>query len=139
MVRPLGPYLDRKYPTSFRERRILAICQARVRAGRGPLERLGRTATLPDGLPRFPFTQHMGYAEVRRILNPLVRRSRIGYLRASAFPGSQTYEFAAGFVLPRQLIKFSFTIQQEPITPARREHCRDRVRDFVPRDFSGRD
>ena len=60
------------------------------------------------------FTEHMGYVEVRRILNARwYAASRIGYLRPSAFPGSQSYEFAAGFrPNTHQLIKLGYTIQQ---------------------------
>jgi hypothetical protein len=60
------------------------------------------------------FTQHTGYAETRRILTPRwYAAGRIGYLRASAYPGWQTYEFATGFrPNAHQLIKFGYTIQQ---------------------------
>jgi len=60
------------------------------------------------------FTQHMGYAEVRRSLNPRwYAAARIGYQRFSVVPGSQSYEFVAGF-RPNtyQLIKFGYTVQQ---------------------------
>ena len=65
------------------------------------------------------FTQHMGYVEVRRTLTPRWYGAvRLGYLRANAFPGSQTYEFAAGFrPSPRQLVKFGYTVQQGAAYP----------------------
>jgi len=60
------------------------------------------------------FTEHMGYIEVRRTLNPRwYAAARLGYERFSAVPGSQTYEFAAGFrANTHQLVKFGYTIQQ---------------------------
>ncbi|MEO8049435.1 MAG: hypothetical protein ABI833_03380 [Acidobacteriota bacterium] len=68
------------------------------------------------------FTQHMGYVEVRRVLNPRwYAASRIGYLRANAFPGSQTYEFGAGFRPgTHQLIKLGYTVQQGAAYPGTR-------------------
>ena len=65
------------------------------------------------------FTRHMGYAELRRVLSPRwYAAGRAGYLRASAYPGSQTYEFGAGFrPSAHQLIKFGYTIQQGPWYP----------------------
>jgi len=60
------------------------------------------------------FTEHMGYVEVRRTLNPRWYAAvRMGYERYSAIPGSQSYEFAAGFrANAHQLIKFGYTVQQ---------------------------
>jgi hypothetical protein len=60
------------------------------------------------------FTQDMGYAEVRRTLTPRWYGAvRVGYQRFNEGPGSQTYEFAAGFrPNTHQLIKFGYTIQQ---------------------------
>lgn len=64
-------------------------------------------------------TQHMGYVEVQQTLNPRWYGAvRVGYLRANAFPGSQTYEFAAGFrAKVHQLVKFGYTIQQGATYP----------------------
>ena len=60
------------------------------------------------------FIEQTGYAEIRRVLSPRwYAAARIGYLHPAAFPGSQTYEFAAGFRPgAHQLIKFGYTIQQ---------------------------
>jgi hypothetical protein len=65
------------------------------------------------------FTQHMGYLELRRTLTPRwYAAARLGYLRGNAFPGYQTYEFAAGFrANTHQLVKFGYTIHQGAAYP----------------------
>jgi hypothetical protein len=115
-----GPYLDRKYPYFFPGEANPRDLPGRgygldVEWGWGHWNAWGELQRFQMDYRAIPtFTQHMGYAEARRILNPRwYAAGRIGYLRASAFPGSQTYEFAAGFrPNTRQLIKFGYTIQQ---------------------------
>jgi hypothetical protein len=62
------------------------------------------------------FNQHGGYVEARRVLNPRwFAATRIGYLRASAFPGRESYELGGGFRMNRfQLLKFGYQIQHGP-------------------------
>jgi hypothetical protein len=57
------------------------------------------------------FVQHIGYAEVRRVLHPRWYVAvRPGYLRATAFPGDNTVEFTVGFRPNRyQLVKTGYT------------------------------
>jgi hypothetical protein len=61
------------------------------------------------------FTQNMGYAEIRRVLNPRwYAATRIGYVRYSGgADGSETYEFAVGFrPAAQELIKLGYTVQR---------------------------
>jgi hypothetical protein len=64
-------------------------------------------------------TENMGYAEVRRVLSPRwYAATRVGYVRYSAFPGFETYEFAAGFrPSTHELIKLDYTVQQGAMYP----------------------
>jgi len=57
------------------------------------------------------FIQHIGYAEVRRVLHPRWYVAvRPGYLRATSFAGDNTIEIVAGFRPNRfQLIKAGYT------------------------------
>lgn len=115
-----GPYLDRQYPFFFPGEANPKDLPARaigldVEWGWGHWNAWGELQRFRMDYRAIPtFTQHMGYAEVRRILNPRwYAAARIGYQRFSAIPGSQSYEFAAGFRPNRyQLIKFGYTIQQ---------------------------
>ncbi len=62
------------------------------------------------------YSRHTGYVESRLVLHPRwYVASRIGYVRASAGPGRQVYEMAAGFrPNRRQLVKVGYEIQQGP-------------------------
>ena len=115
-----GPYLDRQYPFFFPGEANPNELPASgigldVEWGWGHWNAWGELQRFQMDYHAIPiFTQHMGYGEVRRILNPRwYAAARIGYQRFSAGPGSQTYEFAAGF-RPNihQLIKFGYTVQQ---------------------------
>jgi hypothetical protein len=115
-----GPYLDRQYPYFFRGEANPRDLPATgygldVEWGWGHWNAWGELQHFQMDYHVIPtLTQNLGYVEIRRVLNPRwYAASRIGYLRASAFPGSQTYELAAGF-RPNafQLIKFGYTIQQ---------------------------
>ena len=115
-----GPYLDRQYAFFFPGEANPKDLPGSgygldVEWGRGHWNAWGELQRFQMDYRAIPtFTQHMGYAEVRRILSPRwYTAGRIGYLRASAFPGSQTYELAAGYRLnTHQLIKLGYTIQQ---------------------------
>jgi hypothetical protein len=115
-----GPYLHRQYRFFYRGEANPADMPGSgvgldVQWGRGHWNAWGELQRFQMNYRAIPnFTQHTGYAEVRRVLNPRwYAASRVGYLRASAFPGSQTYEFAAGFrANARQLFKFGYTVQQ---------------------------
>jgi len=120
-----GPYLDRRYPYFFPGEANPKDLPGRglgldVQWGWGHWNVWGELQRFQMDYRAIPtFTQHMGYAEVRRILNPRwYAAGRVSYLRASAFPGSQTYEFAAGFrPMTHQLIKFGYTVQQGAFYP----------------------
>lgn len=115
-----GPYLDRQYPYFFtgeaNPRDLPAIGYGLdVEWGAGHWNVWGELQHFQMDYRAIPtFTQHMGYAEVRRTLGPRWYGAvRLGYERFSAAPGAQTYEFAAGFrPNAHQLIKFGYTIQQ---------------------------
>ena len=115
-----GPYLDRKYPFFFPGEANPKVLPATgigldVEWGWGHWNAWGEWQRFQMDYHAIPnFTQHMGYAEVRRSLNPRwYAAARIGYRRYSVIPGSQSYEFVAGF-RPNtyQLIKFGYTVQQ---------------------------
>jgi hypothetical protein len=115
-----GPYLDRHYPFFFRGEANPKTLPGSglgldVEWGRGHWNAWGELQHFQMDYQKIPtFTQHMGYGEVRRILTPRWYAAvRIGYRRLSAAPGSQSYEFAAGFrPNTHQLIKAGYTIQQ---------------------------
>ncbi len=60
------------------------------------------------------FTQHTGYAELRRVLNPRwFLAARIEYVRYGEYPGYQRYEVGAGYRPNRlQLAKISYGVEQ---------------------------
>ncbi|MBI4910711.1 MAG: hypothetical protein HY820_44265 [Acidobacteria bacterium] len=62
------------------------------------------------------FRQRAGYGEVRRVLHPRwYVAARAGYLRASAFPGRDVYEFVAGYRPNRmQILKAGYVVQRGP-------------------------
>jgi hypothetical protein len=123
-----GPYLDRRYPFFFpgeaNPRDLPATgCGLDVEWGAGHWNAWGELQHFQMDYHVIPtFTQHMGYAEVRRTLTPRWYGAvRVGYLRANVFPGSQTYEFTAGFrANTHQLVKFGYTIQQGIAYPGTR-------------------
>jgi hypothetical protein len=115
-----GPYLDRQYPFFFpgeaNPRDLPASGYGLdVEWGSGHWNAWGELQHFDMDYRVIPtFTQNMGYVEVRRTLNPRWYGAvRVGYQRFSAAPGSQTYEFAAGFrPTAHQLLKFGYTVQQ---------------------------
>jgi hypothetical protein len=60
------------------------------------------------------YWEHTGYGEARRVLTPRwYVAARIGYLRASAFPGEQRYEMVAGYRPgANQIIKVGYQLDQ---------------------------
>jgi hypothetical protein len=115
-----GPYLDRRYPYFFpgeaNPRDLPASGYGLdVEWGSGHWNAWGELQHFQMDYRVIPnFTQNMGYVEVRRTLGPRWYGAvRVGYERFSAAPGSQTYEFAAGFrPNAHQLVKFGYTVQQ---------------------------
>ena len=117
-----GPYLHRQYRFYFRgeaKPRDLpgSAYGLDLQWGCGPWNVYGewqRFQMIYRAIPNF--SQHLGYGEVRRVLHPRwYAAGRVGYLRASAFPGRQVYELAVGFRPDRsQLVKVGYQIQQGP-------------------------
>ena len=120
-----GAYLDRQYPYFFpgeaKPRDLPATGYGLdVEWGSGHWNAWGELQHFQMDYRVIPnFTQKMGYVEVRRTVGPRWYGAvRVGYQRFSAIPGSQTYEFAAGFrPNAHQLVKFGYTIQQGPEYP----------------------
>lgn len=120
-----GPYLDRKYPFYFPGEappRNLPATAFGIDAewGHGHWNIRGEQQWFRMTYQLIPdFTEQIGYVEARRVLTPRwYAATRIGYLRASAFTGHQTYETAVGFrPNTMQLIKVGYTIQQGPTIP----------------------
>jgi hypothetical protein len=115
-----GPYLDRQYafffPGESNPRDLPAHAYGLdVEWGAGHWNAWGELQHFVMDYHAIPtFKQTIGYAEVRRVLNPRwYAASRIGYVHANAFAGYQTYEFAAGFrPAAHELIKFGYTVQR---------------------------
>ena len=117
-----GPYLHRQHPYFFRGEANPKDLPASaygvdVQWGRGPWNVAGEYQRFVMDYRAIPvFRVHAGYAEVRRVLNPRwFVATRVGYLRASAYPGREAYEMAAGFRPSRgQLLKIGYQRQQGP-------------------------
>jgi hypothetical protein len=123
-----GPYLDRQYPFFFpgeAEPRNLPASGygLDVEWGSGHWNAWGELQRFQMDYRVIPtFMQNMGYGEVRRTLTPRWYGAvRVGFQRFNEGPGSQTYEFAAGYRPDaHQLIKFGYTIQQGVAYPGTR-------------------
>jgi hypothetical protein len=123
-----GPYLDRQYPFFFpgeAEPRSLPATGygLDVEWGAGHWNAWGEVQHFKMDYHVIPnFTQDMGYGEVRRTLTPRWYGAvRVGYERFNEAPGSETYEFAAGYrPNTHQLIKFGYTIQHGSEYPGTR-------------------
>jgi hypothetical protein len=65
------------------------------------------------------FSQHNGYAEVRRVLHPRwYVAGRAGYIRYSAIPGHEVYETVVGYrPNARQLVKVGYQAHFGPEIP----------------------
>lgn len=115
-----GPYLDRHYRYFFPGEAAphslpAAAYGVDVQWGRGHWNVWGEWQRFRMDYKLIPvFTQHTGYGEVRRVINPRWYAAvRAEYLRASAFPGSQAYEVVAGFRPNRhQILKFGYHMEQ---------------------------
>jgi len=122
-----GPYLDRKYkyyfPGEAKPRDLPASAYGvDVKWGRGPWDVNGEWQRFLMTYRAIPnFTDRTGYVEARRVLNPRwYLAARAGYIRASAFNGSEAYEFVAAFrPAARQLVKVGYQrLHGASITPS---------------------
>jgi hypothetical protein len=114
-----GPYLDRHsrfyFPGEARPRDLPATGYGLdVQWGRGPWNLYGELAHFQMTYKAIPtYNLQTGYAEARRVLNPRwYAAARAGYTRPLRFPGSESYEMAAGF-RPNafQVLKFGYTVE----------------------------
>lgn len=115
-----GPYLDRKYPFYFpgedEPRKLPATAVGMdVEFGSGPWNVYGEWQHFRMDYHTIPvFTEHTGYAELRRVLNPRwFLATRIEYVRFGDIPGYQRYEVGAGYRPNRlQIAKLSYGVEQ---------------------------
>jgi hypothetical protein len=111
-----GPYLHRGYqyffPGESNPNKLPATAYGvDVQWGQGPWNANGEWQHFLMTYHAIPtFTQHTGYAEIRRTITPRwYAATRLEYLRASAYPGYQAYEVAVGFRPDRfQIIKAGY-------------------------------
>ncbi|HSP69255.1 MAG TPA: hypothetical protein VLN48_16120 [Bryobacteraceae bacterium] len=117
-----GPYLDRHYKYYFRGEAPPRDLPATgygldVQWGRGPWNVYGEWQGFQMSYRKIPnYNLHTGYAEVRRVLHPRwYAATRVGYSHPVAFPGTESYEIAAGFrPAANQILKFGYTIERGP-------------------------
>jgi hypothetical protein len=115
-----GAYLDRKYqffiPIEDEPRKLPATALGvDLQFARGPWNVYSEWQHFHMSYHAIPtFTEHTGYAEVRRVLTPRwFLATRIEYVRFGEFPGYQRYEVGAGYRPNRlQLAKVSYGIEQ---------------------------
>jgi hypothetical protein len=117
-----GPYLDRQYPFFF---------PGEIDPRKLPSTAVGVDAQWGVGHWNFnaewqhfrmdytviqPFTESVGYGEVRYVLHPRwYVASRIGFATSNAFPGFRAYEAAVGYrAAKHELIKLEYEAQQGP-------------------------
>ncbi len=117
-----GPYLDRQSPFFFPgEANPKDLPGSGIGVdlswARGGWNVYGEWQRLQMDYRLIPtFSEHAAYGEIRRVLHPRwYVAARLGYLRASAFPGYQSYETAVGFrPNAHQLVKMDYEIEQGP-------------------------
>ncbi len=115
-----GPYLDRKFqfyfPGEAEPRKLPATAAGLdVQFAQGPWNIYGEWQHFRMEYHAIPdFTEHTGFAELRRVLNPRwFLATRLEYVRYGSFPGYQRYEVGAGYRPNRwQLAKVSYGAEQ---------------------------
>jgi hypothetical protein len=115
-----GPYLDEKspfyFPGELNPSRLPATAVgADVQWGQGHWNFNGEWQRFQMDYHAIPtFVEQTGYGEVRVNLHPRwYVATRLTYVRASAFAGTQAYEFAAGYRLGKnELMKVDYEINQ---------------------------
>jgi hypothetical protein len=115
-----GAYLDRKYrfyfPGEDKPRNLPATAVGiDVQFATGPWNAYGEWQHFRMDYHAIPtFTEHTGYAELKRVLDPRwFVAARIEYVRYGRFPGYQRYETGVGYRLNRwQLAKMSYGLEQ---------------------------
>jgi hypothetical protein len=117
-----GPYLDRRYPFFFPgeiDPRNLPATAVGVDAqwGAGHWNVNGEWQHFKmDYTVIPPFTQSVGYGELRFVVRPRwYLATRIGYVSSSAVPGWRSYEAAVGYHAGKhELVKLEYEVQQGP-------------------------
>ena len=115
-----GPYLDRKFrffiPTEDEPKKLPATAIGLdLQYAQGPWNLYSEWQHFRMDYHAIPtFTEHTGYAELRRVLTPRwFLATRLEYVRFGEFPGYQRYEVGAGYRPNRlQLAKLSYGVQQ---------------------------
>jgi hypothetical protein len=115
-----GPYLDHQFPYYFpgelSPSRLPATgVGADMQWGQGHWNFNGEWQRFQMDYHAIPtFVEQAGYGEVRVNLHPRwYIATRLSYVRASAFAGTQAYEFAAGYRIGRnELMKVDYEINQ---------------------------
>jgi hypothetical protein len=115
-----GPYLDRNsqfyFPGEAEPSKLPATAVGiDVQFAQGPWNAYGEWQHFHMDYHAIPvFTEHTGYAELRRVLNPRwFLATRLEYVRYGEFPGYQRYEVGAGYRPNRlQLAKLSYGVEQ---------------------------
>ena len=115
-----GPYLDRHYafflPNESNPRSLPATAVGLdAQFAQGPWNFYGEWQHFRMDYNAIPtFTEHTGYGELRRVLNPRwFLAVRIEYVHYGEFPGFQRYELGAGYRPNRlQLAKVSYGVEQ---------------------------
>jgi hypothetical protein len=115
-----GPYLDRHYqfyfPGEAPPRQLPATAIGlEFQYAQGPWNAYAEWQHFNMDYRLIPvFTEHTGYAELRRVLNPRwFLATRLEYVHYGEFPGYQRYEVGAGYRPNRfQLAKLSYGIEQ---------------------------
>jgi len=140
-----GPYLDRQYayyfPGEAPPRDLPATGYGLdVQWGRGPWNVYGEMAHFQMTYKAIPtYNVQTGYAEVRRVLNPRWYAAvRAGYKHPLAYPGSESYEVAAGFrPTANQVLKVGYIF--EPYSGSTTDHVVtiQFVTDFKAFGFAG--
>ena len=115
-----GPYLDHQFPYYFPGEASPSQLPATgvgadVQWGQGHWNVNGEWQRFQMDYHAIPtFINQIGYGEVRLGLNPRwYVATRLGYDRPSAFPGSQSYEFAVGYRAgSHELVKVDYEFNQ---------------------------
>lgn len=120
-----GPYLDRQSAFYYYGEANPSSLPATgvgvdVQWGSGPWNVYGEWRRFQfDYQLRPTFTEHTGYAEVRRVLTPRwFAAARLGYLHPGSYAGTESYEIGFGY-RPNtfQLIKASYAIEHSALYP----------------------
>ena len=126
-----GPYLDRHhrfyFPGEARPHDLPATAYGLdIQWGQGPWNAYGELSHFQMAYKKIPtFNLRTGYAEVRRVLHPRwYAAARAGFTRPGPYPGSESYEIAAGFrPNAHQVLKFGYSFEHYSAAGGSLEHA----------------